>query len=1197
MAALRDTLRRFAVSILARHRGEVRALQDVRLLQESLRFAGVFAVLMLLPTSFLAWQALSSVRSEELSLDADLQGRARAVSSNLQRDLENIFARFEAATAQRLRQGESPAANLAELSPFLRAAFRFDATGALAAPFDLPSGDVEPEPPAAWRRAAARARSLEPNDPGAAGAAWRALGRSSPTPPLAAEALLGEIRCLTRMDRLDLADEAAIHLYEAFGQVRSRHGFRMDDVAVLKRLEIRLARGSSPDADRGALEDFVTTLLSTRQWEIGREAEPVLVRAALRLLQGRSDPDWIASARRQLNERYAQLTWAEQVVDELELLFSRMPEELQFRYLGARSDSAGVWSIVRSGEDLFAFSFSVADLHREIEAGIERINAEDDELLAQLVAGDPVPEAAMSVRGLGPWLPAATLVIQPADPEALEASKDRRRTLRAGVVFTAVFVSVLGVFWVARMIAFEVEAARQRADFAANVSHELRSPITQIRLKGEALMLGLVDPGADTEAHFAAIVREAERLSRLVDNVLDFAAIERGAKRYHMRPDDLVPVVMIAVEAARSSFDELDMTVELDLPEDLDPVWIDREAMGQVMTNLLSNAAKYGAAGRHVRVAVVQTAAGIEVSVADRGIGIDPEEIPKVFDDFFRSGDPAVRRSKGTGIGLAIVRYIVEAHGGEIRVESVPRRGCHLHRDAAPTAPRRGGRDHLMPRILFVEDEQALLDTVDRFFKREGFDVHLARSMSEAMEIHQRFPPDVVVLDVMLNEGPEPDQSGFDVCKALRDADYEGPVIFVTARTAEQDKLIGFDLGADDYVTKPFSLLELKARVQAPCSGAPAAPARSTASATGRGRPRQLRDPPWRRGGALVEPRAGAAALPHRAPRQGASARRAAHGDLALLPQRHHPHRRHPHPQRAQEAPGRRCEPQVHRDPARGGLPLHRGGGVIGLWASLAGPALAQSDPRARAALHDAMALEGIDGDLEAAASRYLRLSRNLAMDDRTRAEALYLLGRTMYDLGRVDPARAALLEGIRSGVCPTRCRDLLETIEIDLESVTTTPVVWTFDQLDHGFFHPWMVQDLGSIRLATPEFPGRDAALAWSTSVQSRRPDRLVMGIHRPDPPPTEVMIRIRSARLDALVQVMVEDEAGARFWLPDPLTLDQGRIETLVVELADLRPAPPGADRPMDPSRLVRLSLVDVTGLKSTGDNTLWIYAFSLR
>jgi DNA-binding response OmpR family regulator len=120
-----------------------------------------------------------------------------------------------------------------------------------------------------------------------------------------------------------------------------------------------------------------------------------------------------------------------------------------------------------------------------------------------------------------------------------------------------------------------------------------------------------------------------------------------------------------------------------------------------------------------------------------------------------------------------------------------------------------------MPRILFVEDEQALLDTVQRFFSREGFDVYTARSLSEAMETYNRYPPDVVILDVMLNEGPEPERDGFDVCRALRDADYEGPVIFVTARTSEQDKLAGFELGADDYVTKPFSLAELNARVAA----------------------------------------------------------------------------------------------------------------------------------------------------------------------------------------------------------------------------------------------------------------------------------------------------------------------------------------------------------------------------------------------
>ena len=122
-----------------------------------------------------------------------------------------------------------------------------------------------------------------------------------------------------------------------------------------------------------------------------------------------------------------------------------------------------------------------------------------------------------------------------------------------------------------------------------------------------------------------------------------------------------------------------------------------------------------------------------------------------------------------------------------------------------------------MARILIVEDELELLDVVKRFFTREGHEVYAARSRQEALSLAYKVMPDVAVLDVMLQEGPENDGStGFDICHALRtELKFEGPVLFLTARAAEADKLMGFELGADDYITKPFSLLELKARVQA----------------------------------------------------------------------------------------------------------------------------------------------------------------------------------------------------------------------------------------------------------------------------------------------------------------------------------------------------------------------------------------------
>jgi DNA-binding response OmpR family regulator len=122
-----------------------------------------------------------------------------------------------------------------------------------------------------------------------------------------------------------------------------------------------------------------------------------------------------------------------------------------------------------------------------------------------------------------------------------------------------------------------------------------------------------------------------------------------------------------------------------------------------------------------------------------------------------------------------------------------------------------------MARILFVEDEEEVLSTLVKFFQREGFDVQGARGGKAALEIMERFPPDIAILDVMLHEGPDGSNgmNGYEVCKALRDRGFERPVIFLTARTTEEDKLLGFKLGADDYVTKPYSLLVLKARIDA----------------------------------------------------------------------------------------------------------------------------------------------------------------------------------------------------------------------------------------------------------------------------------------------------------------------------------------------------------------------------------------------
>ena len=669
LPVLRTTLRRWALRVLAWRRGEVRAIQDLRNLGEVTRFASVFAVTLLLPAVALSYLALSSIRSEELSLDADLRGRADNLATQLNDELAGVFAGFEARVVERARRGESPLADLDALSPYLRGAYRFDATNTLVAPFVIDDDRADPQRSSAWRdwdrRARAALRSGEPEE--AAGHYARAAAAAR-LPLAEAEARLGQARAMVAAGDEQRALDVLADLYADHATLRDQRGFRIGDLAALLRARVLFER--DPDVGVTAPQQLVDELLAAR-WTIGHEGEAAVVREALALIERRVNPEWLARSRARLNERYTQLVWSDRVATELELVPSRGVPEGEFRTIGARPESPALWVVARAGEDVYAWSFDAVSLVDDLVASASRLDELDADLRAELVRpGDTARDASLATRALGPWLPSHSLAVLPDDVDALNSQKGRRRFTRIAVVLIAVFMVSVGVVNAAFIISREVENARMKADFAANVSHELRSPITQIRLKGEALQLGLVEPGEDSQQHYDAIVHEAERLSRLVDNVLDFAAIERGAKTYHQRADDLLSVVWTLCESHRMAIEERGLRLELDLPDDLPPVWFDREAVGQVITNLLSNAAKYGADGEWVGVKVRTQRHEVAVSVADRGMGIPPNEVDQVFNEFFRSTDPEVRRRKGTGIGLAIVRYIVEAHRGTIWVES-----------------------------------------------------------------------------------------------------------------------------------------------------------------------------------------------------------------------------------------------------------------------------------------------------------------------------------------------------------------------------------------------------------------------------------------------------------------------------------------------------------------------------------------------
>jgi len=263
------------------------------------------------------------------------------------------------------------------------------------------------------------------------------------------------------------------------------------------------------------------------------------------------------------------------------------------------------------------------------------------------------------------------------------------------------------------------------------------------------------------------------------------------------------------------------------------------------------------------------------------------------------------------------------------------------------------------------------------------------------------------------------------------------------------------------------------------------------------------------------------------------------------------------------------------------------------MWALGAALALAADDElEHRAALYDALLEQSLSGDGHTAQRAYLSLSHPLEVGEYTRAEALMWLGRARYDTGNVEGARTALIDAIRSGGCSTRCRDLLELIDVEQSAIRALPVRWTFDSPDHGFFHPWQVQDQGGIRLARA--PNGDPALMWTTTPQPRKRDRLVVGLIDPIPSPVELELRVSSTSAPAQLQLIAIESSDRAYGLMAPWRIASGATEVLRIPLDALAPVQVG-DPPLDSGALTRLYLVDVSAEGAT--NTLWLHDFAIR
>ena len=294
------------------------------------------------------------------------------------------------------------------------------------------------------------------------------------------------------------------------------------------------------------------------------------------------------------------------------------------------------------------------------------------EILASARRGT-APEAALRVN------------IRLVSPEKLFVRQQARTRIFGTLIAVATAAALIGFVSARRAFLRQQQLSEMKSNFVSSVSHELRAPIASVRLMAESLDRGKIIEPAKQREYFRFIVQECRRLGTLIENVLDFSRIEQGRKEYEFEPVDLPALLQQTVKLMEPAALERSVTIETCLPAPLtSPLALhpslDASAIQQALVNLIDNALKHSPASSTVTVALefIPHASCLILSVTDHGPGIPTEEQEKIFERFYRLGSELRRETTGVGIGLSIVKHIVEAHGGRVRVESEVGKGSRF---------------------------------------------------------------------------------------------------------------------------------------------------------------------------------------------------------------------------------------------------------------------------------------------------------------------------------------------------------------------------------------------------------------------------------------------------------------------------------------------------------------------------------------
>lgn len=610
---------------------------------------GLLLLAILAPTACLLWFLTEAVRNENMAVRQKLSD---VYDVQLRRVLP-VIQRLWDEKAHSITTAGKPAAAGEDFAALVRTGVAdsyllFDASGRLIYPTESQASDL---PDATMSDAMAAAEELEyaRNEPDAAAAAYDDIIATTGDIDLRAKAIQARIRCLAKGGRKPEALRILVTVLDdpKYGGARDRGGRLIVPDVQLFGLEL-MGVGSAPDYV--ALRDR----LAGRVRHYGPPAMSSSQRLFLMM---------------RLSARDSALSLPMMQAEELAARCSTVLDSPPPPRRLSRVTQTDVWGlssadrtavalftrdrVVREMQTLLDRQLSIAGARVRLES---RDSGERSDAFLRVTAGPGLPDWELGLYLVG-------------EDAFVVASQKQVAAYRLTALWVIVTIAVL-VLLMGRLLFRQMRLARLKNDFVATVSHELKTPLTSMRVLVDTLLAGNYREQRQVQEYLELIGKENERLSRLIDNFLSFSRMERNKRTFELRQVQPSEIVQAAAEAIRPRYEAGGFSLDVDLQSGLPALVADPDALVTVLVNLLDNACKYARYDKHIALRATFDRQAVCFAVSDHGIGLSRRDAVKVFDRFYQVDQTLSRRTGGCGLGLSIVKFIVDAHGGSVRVDS-----------------------------------------------------------------------------------------------------------------------------------------------------------------------------------------------------------------------------------------------------------------------------------------------------------------------------------------------------------------------------------------------------------------------------------------------------------------------------------------------------------------------------------------------